>query len=89
MSEEKVGIEGVEKVIDLATKNVILGIEISKEGLTLDDLKYGPEIFKNLQELVEFVQSKPELGKELKDIDPMEGFALIQKAYSAYNSIKA
>ena len=83
-----VGIEGLEKCIELAVKNVKLGIEIGKDGVNWEDLKHGAEVFNNLKEIVEFVSSKPELAQEIKDVDPMEGFALIQKAYKAYQEIK-
>lgn len=86
--KEKKGIEGLEKCVELAAKNLILGIEIGKGGLNQDDLKHVPQIFENVKELIEFIASKPELAAEIKDLDPMEGFVLIQKAYETYKSVK-
>jgi hypothetical protein len=88
VSEEKIGIEGIEKCIDLGVKNAILGIEIADDGINLDDIKHGPALFNNIKELVEFVASKPELAKEFADIDPAEGFALLQKSWASYQAIK-
>lgn len=86
---EKVGIEGLEKCIEIAAKNIKLGIEIAKDGLDASDMSHAPEAFANIKELVEFIASKPELAAEIKDLDPMEGFALLQKGYEAYKSVKA
>jgi hypothetical protein len=86
---EKVGIEGLEKCIDLGVKNYLFGKKVSEGGVNWDDLAHAQEAIANIKELVEFVQSNPGLVQEIKDVDPMEGFALIQKAYSAYNTIKA
>ena len=88
MSEEKKGIEDLSKCIELAVKNVSLGKEIAKDGVGWEDVKHAAQVFANVKELVEFVQSKPELAAEIKDIDPSEGFALVQKIYAAYNEVK-
>jgi hypothetical protein len=81
---EQIGIEGIEKCMDLGVKNALLGIEIAKGGINLDDVQHGPALFNNIKELVLFVSSKPELAKEFSDIDPAEGFKLLQKVYASY-----
>lgn len=88
VKEEKKGVEALSKCIELATKNIILGIEIGKDGLNEADLKHVPQVFENVKELIEFIASKPELVAEIKDLDPMEGFVLIQKAYESYKTVK-
>lgn len=85
---EKKGTESLEKCIALATKNIVLGIEIGKGGVNAEDLKHVPQVFENVKELIEFISSKPELAAEIKDLDPMEGFVLIQKAYESYKVVK-
>lgn len=86
---EKKGIEGLEKCMDIAAKNIALGIKIGKDGINSEDLVHVPELFKNIQELVEFIAAKPELAAEIKDIDAEEGFALLMKAYKSWQSVKA
>jgi len=88
MEQDKIGISDLCVCIELAAKNIILGIEIGKDGVNASDIIHVPKLVENIKELVEFIASKPELGKEIKDLDPMEGIALIQKAYSAYKEIK-
>lgn len=85
---EKKGTEALEKCIEIATKNIILGIEIGKDGINEADLKYVPQVFENVKELIEFISSKPELAAEIKDLDALEGFALIQKSYDSYKKVK-
>jgi hypothetical protein len=87
VSEAKIGIEDLEKSIELAAKNVILGIEIGKDGINEGDLVHVPALFENVKELIEFISSKPNLGEEIKDLDPMEGFQLVKKAYDAYKQV--
>lgn len=85
---EQVGIENLEKCLDIAAKNLILGIEIGKDGLNEADLVKVPQLFENIKELIEFIADKPDLLKEIKDIDPMEGFKLLQRSYDHYKAIK-
>jgi len=90
MSENKAeqGISDLSKVIELASKNILLGLEIAKDGVNEADLISLPAAFENIKELVSFVASKPNLAEEIKDIDMMEGIALIKKAYDAFKEIK-
>lgn len=90
MSEVKTeqGINDLEKVIELASKNILLGLEIAKDGVNESDLISLPAVFENVKELVSFIASKPNLGEEIRDIDVMEGIALVKKAYDAYKEIK-
>jgi hypothetical protein len=90
MSDTKLeqGINDLEKVIELASKNILLGLEIAKNGVNEADLISLPVAFENVKELVSFIASKPNLGEEIKDIDVMEGIALVKKAYDAYKEIK-
>ncbi|GEM_PF-6958095 len=87
--KETYGTEGLEKVIDLGFKNVVLGIEIAKDGLNEADLLKAPQVFENIKELVEFISSKPKLKEEIKDLDVMEGLKLVQKSYENYKALKA
>ena len=34
---EKVGVEGLEKAMDIAVKNIVLGIKIGKDGVNKED----------------------------------------------------
>jgi hypothetical protein len=86
---EKVGIEGLEKCIDLGVKNYLFGKKVAEGGVDWSDLSHAQEAITNIKEFVEFVQSKPKLLEEIKDIDPMEGFALMQKAWNSYQQVKA
>ena len=89
MSEEKKeqGIEDCKKVIELASKNITLGLEIAKDGVNEGDLISLPAAFENIKELVAFIASKPNLGEEIKDIDVMEGIALVKQVYDEYKKI--
>jgi len=88
MSEAKEqGIEDCKKVIELASKNIVLGLEIAKDGVNEADLISLPAAFENIKELVAFIASKPNLGEEIKDIDVMEGIALVKAAYDEYKKI--
>lgn len=87
MSEVKVGTEDLSKVIELASKNILLGLEIAKDGVNAEDVVHFPTAFENIKELVAFVASKPNLAEELKDIDVLEGIALIKKGYDEYKKI--
>lgn len=75
--QEKVGIEDVKKAIRLAGKNIDVGIEIAKDGLNKEDLKYAPIVMANIKELVAFIASKPEVVEQIKDIDLVEGYELL------------
>jgi hypothetical protein len=86
---EKVGIEGLEKCIELGAKNIVLGIKIGEGGLDASDIQYAPEAFKNIQELVAFIASKPELAAQIKDLDAAEGMLLLQDAYKAYQAVSS
>jgi hypothetical protein len=81
------GIEDLKKAMELAGKNIALGIKIGKDGLSKDDIQFAPEVFNSVKELVEFISAKPELMKEIKDLDPMEGFELLKKGYDIYKEI--
>lgn len=85
---EKLGTESIEKAMDLASKNIALGIKIGKDGVNEADIAHLPEAFANIKELVEFVASKPSLAAEFKDIDLSEGVKLLQKAYDEYKEVK-
>ncbi len=82
------GIEDLKKCIQLAGKNIKLGMEIAEGGLDSSDLQYAAAAFSNIKDLIEFISEKPDLLAEIKDIDAAEGFALIQEAYKAFNEIK-
>lgn len=79
--------ENLEKVIELASKNILLGLEIAKDGVNEGDLVSLPIAFENIKELVAFVASKPNLSEEIQDIDVLEGIALLKKAYDEYKKI--
>lgn len=85
---EKIGTESLEKCMELGTKNIILGLEIAKGGINEEDIVHLPAAFKNIQELVAFIAEKPELAQEIKDLDVMEGLALVKKGYDSYKQIK-
>lgn len=85
---EKVGTENLEKCLDLASKNIVLGLKIAKDGVNESDLMYLPEAFENVKELVAFVASKPQIADEVKDLDVAEGIALLKKAYDEYKEVK-
>lgn len=85
---EKKGTEALEKCLDLASKNIVLGIKIAEGGVDEKDLIHLPQVFANVQELVAFVASKPELAAEIKDLDPMEGILLLQKSYEKFKEVK-
>jgi len=88
MSEKvEQGIEDCKKVIELASKNITLGLEIAKDGVNEGDLISLPAAFENIKELVAFIASKPNLGQEIKDIDVMEGIALVKQVYDEYKQI--
>jgi hypothetical protein len=81
------GTKDLEKVIELASKNILLGLEIARDGVGSEDVIHLPAAFENVKELVAFVASKPNLAEEIKDIDVLEGIALIKKAYDEYKKI--
>ncbi len=87
-TEAKVGTESIEKCLELGAKNFALGLKIAEGGLNKDDIIYATEAFNNIKELVEFIASKPEVVAEFKDIDPIEGLALLKKVYDLYVAVK-
>lgn len=89
MSEVKHGTEDLNKAIELASKNVILGLEIAKDGVNEADLIHLPQAFENIKELIGFIASKPNLAEEIKDLDVLEGLALVKKCYDEYKKISA
>lgn len=86
---EKKGIEGIEKCLDLASKNVALGFKIAKDGVGADDIVHLPQVFENVKELVAFIAEKPEIADEIKDLDAAEGIQILQKIYEEYKEVKA
>lgn len=87
MDKVEQGTKDLEKCIELASKNIILGLEIAKDGVNEADLISLPAAFENIKELVSFIASKPNLGEEIKDMDVLEGIALIKKGYDEYKKI--
>jgi len=81
------GIEDCKKVIELASKNIKLGIEIAKDGVNEADLISLPAAFENIKELIAFIASKPNLGEEIKDLDVLEGIAIVKAIYDEYKVI--
>lgn len=79
MSEEKLGVEDVKKALRIAGKNIDVGIEIAKDGVNKEDLKYAPVVMANIKELIAFIGEKPELIAQIKDIDLMEGYELLME----------
>lgn len=78
MKEEvKLGVEDVKTCLKLAAKNIDVGIEIAKDGVNKDDLKYAPFVLANIKELVAFIAAKPEVVAQIKDIDLVEGYELL------------
>lgn len=86
MSE--VGIEKSLKAMDLASDIVSVGIKVGKGGVDITDLQYAEEAFGAVKALVVFVAEKPEIVAEIKNLNAMEGFALLQKAYGEYLEVK-
>lgn len=77
MSEQKYGIEDLQKCLVIAGKNIDVGLEIAKDGITKEDLKYAPNVMANIKELVAFIASKPQIVEQIKDIDLIEGYELL------------
>lgn len=87
MEKEEIGINDLGKVIQLGSKNIILGLEIAKGGVNGEDIVHLPQAFENIKELVSFIASKPNLAEEIKDLDVLEGIALIKQGYDEYKKI--
>jgi aldehyde:ferredoxin oxidoreductase len=88
MSDEvKVGTEDIEKVLELAVKNIKLGQKVAEGGVNAADLAHAGELVSNVKELVEFIASKPNIAEEIKDIDFAEAVALAQKAYDGFKEV--
>jgi len=88
MENEELGTGDIEKCIDLAAKNIALGLLIAKDGVNESDIAHLPVAFENLKELVAFIASKPNLADEVKDLDALEGLSLLKKCYESYKEIK-
>lgn len=87
-AQEKLGTDAIEKCMELAAKNIVLGAKIAKDGVNANDIVLAPQAFENIKELVEFIASKPEVLAQIKDVDPMEGLALLKKGYDLYVEVK-
>jgi hypothetical protein len=83
------GIDSLELCFDLAAKNIVLGAKIAKDGVGVEDMIHAQEAFNNIQELVKFIASKPDLAEEIKNLDIAEGFILLQKGYAKFKEVKA
>ncbi len=88
MSEQKVGIEGSKKVLQLIAKAVVLGVEIAKDGVGVEDLQHVPELISIAQEVIAVVKSEVGVDDELKDLDAGEVIVLIQLAVKEFQEVK-
>lgn len=88
MEKEELGTKEIEKCIEIASKNIALGLLIAKDGVNEADMVHLPAAFENLKELVAFVASKPQVAAEIKDLDALEGLSILKKCYESYKEIK-
>lgn len=77
---EKLGIEDLKVCLHIGAKNIDVGLEIAKDGINKEDLKYAPIVMANIKELIAFIASKPHVVEQIKDIDLMEGYELLLQA---------
>lgn len=83
------GTEGLEKIIELVVKAVIIGKHVyADKEVNAEDIKYGNDLFALIKEVYEFVQSKPELAEEIKDIDMLEVVKLIQAGMAEVKKVE-
>lgn len=83
------GTESIEKMMSIIAKAAIIGKNVwSDKEVNLKDLEYADDVLSLVKELYEFIQSKPELGAEFKDISIPEILALIGKGDSLVKKIE-
>jgi hypothetical protein len=91
MSEavETKGTEAIEKILSLVVKGVIIGKNVyADKEINLADLQYGNELIALVKETYDFIQSKPELAAEFKDIDVLEVIKLIQVGAAGVKTVE-
>lgn len=89
IDSESLGTDSIEVAIKLLVKNAKLGVKIAEGGVDASDVKYAAEAFANIQEIIAFIGSKPEIVEQFKDIDISEGILLLQKIYEGYKEVVA
>lgn len=79
MTEAK-GTEAIEKLMTILASAAIVGKKVwADKEVNLKDLEHADDLLAVAKELYEFVQSKPELVGEFKDISVTEVLAVIAK----------
>ncbi len=81
--------EAVEKLMSILVKGIIIGKKVyADKEINFADLEHSNDLVELVKEAYEFVQSKPELGAEIKDISIPEILALIAKGDSFVKEIE-
>ncbi len=70
----------IEKLMNILVKGIIIGKNVyADKEINLADLQHSDDLLELVKEAYEFIQSKPELGAEIKDISIPEILALVAK----------
>lgn len=79
MSEIK-GTEATQKLLEIIAEAAIVGKKVWEDKeINLADLEHADDLLAVVKKAYEFIQSKPELVEEFKDISISEVLALIAK----------
>jgi hypothetical protein len=84
MSDEKLGVELLEKVIDCVVKDIVLGKKIAEGGVNGADVVHIPALIEAVKDIIELASHSKEAIEQAKDIDASEVGVLLMKAWSGY-----
>ena len=83
------GTEGLEKILEFVAKAAIIGKKVWEDKeVNFKDIEHAPELFDLVKDIYAFIQSKPELGAEVKDISVVEILNLIAKGDSLVKEVE-
>lgn len=72
--------EAIEKLMEIIVDAAIVGKKVwADKEINLKDLEHADDLLKVVKKAYDFIQSKPELGAEFKDLSVTEVLALIAK----------
>ena len=86
MSEKK-DVELIKKVIAVVVKNIKLGKEIAKDGVSASDIGHIPDVIECVKDVISLIEKSKEIADEAKDIDASEIGVLLLAAWTAYKDV--
>lgn len=87
MSEEKLGVDLLEKAIKIVVSDIKLGQEIAKGGVGAEDVVHIPALIEAVKAILELAGHSKEALAQAKDIDASEVGVLLMAAWSGYQEV--